>query len=73
MREYEQPPLDAAIDDALKDYIASLQQRQEKVEAAVKLGKSLEETKAEFDSGEARLVEVIYNEIKDALAKSAIR
>lgn len=48
----------------LKDYIASLKQRQQKVKELVEKGKSLEETRAEFGADEARLVEVIYNEIK---------
>lgn len=57
--------------EGLKAYITTLKQRQEKVENAVKSGKSLEATQAEFGADEARLVEVIYSEIQAALKKAA--
>ena len=49
---------------ALKDCIASMQRRQEKVKALVEKGKSIEDTKAEFGADEAQLVEIVFNEIK---------
>jgi len=57
----------------VKDSIASMQRRQEKVQALIKNGKNLEETKAEFGPDEAGLVETIYNEIKASQSPTVAR
>ncbi|MBM3334144.1 MBL fold metallo-hydrolase [Candidatus Sumerlaeota bacterium] len=57
----------------VKDNIASMQRRQEKVGALIKKGKSLEEAKTEFGPDEAGLVETIYKEIKAGQSVTAVR
>ena len=51
--------------DGIKKLIAQMKERQDKVKALVDAGKPLDEVKAEFSEEESRLVEVIYNEIKE--------
>jgi cyclase len=50
---------------AIMDHINQIKQQQEKVRQLVKKNKSLDEIKSEFTENEARLIESIYNEIKD--------
>lgn len=51
--------------DGIKKLIAQMKERQDKVKALVDAGKPLDAVKAEFSEEESRLVEVIYNEIKE--------
>jgi glyoxylase-like metal-dependent hydrolase (beta-lactamase superfamily II) len=51
--------------DGIKKHIAQMKERQNKVKALVDAGKPLEAVKAEFSEEEGRLVEVIFNEIRD--------
>ena len=48
----------------VRDHIAQMRRRQEKVKALVEEGKSLEEIKAKFDEDQGRLIEAIYGEVK---------
>jgi len=48
----------------VKHHIEEMKKIQAKIKSLVKQGKSLEEIKAEFEKDHARLVEVIFNEIK---------
>jgi glyoxylase-like metal-dependent hydrolase (beta-lactamase superfamily II) len=50
----------------IREHIGQMRKRQAKVKALVEDGKSLEEVKGEFDESEGRLVESIYNEIKNS-------
>jgi len=50
--------------DAIRKHIAQMKRRQEKIGALVAGGKDLEEIKGEFEEGEARLIETIFNELK---------
>jgi glyoxylase-like metal-dependent hydrolase (beta-lactamase superfamily II) len=50
--------------DGIRNHIARMKKRQEKVKALVEKGKSIEEIKSEFESDEARLIETICSEIK---------
>lgn len=50
--------------ETIKNHIDQMKERQEKVKSLVKNGKDLEEIKSEFEENEARLIEVIYNEVK---------
>jgi cyclase len=52
---------------AIKDHISQMQARQEKIRSLIDEKRTLEEITDEFDENEARLVESIYNEIKDRL------
>ena len=45
--------------------IAQMKIRQDKVRALLKKGRSLEEIKGAFEENEGRLIETIYNEIKE--------
>ncbi len=51
--------------DGIEKHIAQMKERQNKVKALVDAGKPLEAVKAEFTEEESRLVEVIFNEIKE--------
>jgi cyclase len=53
--------------EGIKNQIALMKKRQEKVKALFKEGRSLEAVKNEFEENEGRLVEVIYNEVKGLL------
>lgn len=48
----------------VQQHLAEIVDFQEKVKGFVDQGKTLEETKSEFEQNEDRLVEVIYNELK---------
>ena len=48
----------------IQNHIDQMKDRQQKVKALVAEGKSLVEIKAEFDEGEDRLIEAIYDELK---------
>jgi glyoxylase-like metal-dependent hydrolase (beta-lactamase superfamily II) len=48
---------------AILSHIRQMEERQEKVQACVREGMSLEETQREFTENEARLVTSIYNEV----------
>ena len=50
----------------IRKLITQMKERQDKVRALLKKGKSPEEIKGEFGENEARLVETICNEIKEA-------
>ena len=50
----------------IRKLIAQMKERQDKVRAQLEKGKSPEEIKGEFEENEARLVETICNEIKEA-------
>jgi len=52
---------------AIKDHIGQMQARQEKIRFLIDEKRTLEEITDEFDENEARLVESIYNEIKEGL------
>jgi cyclase len=52
---------------AVKNHIEQMKKRQEKVKTLIEQGKSLEEIKSEFEENEARLIESIYNEIKNSI------
>jgi cyclase len=52
---------------AVKNHIEQMKKRQEKVKTLMEQGKSLEEIKSEFEENEARLIESIYNEIKNSI------
>jgi len=47
------------------DHISQIQKQQQTIKALIEQNKGLDEIKSEFDENEARLVESIYNEIKD--------
>lgn len=47
----------------VEDYINKMKERQVKIKSLMKKQKTLEEIKSEFDEEEARLVEIIYNEL----------
>jgi len=49
---------------AIKNHIAQMKEKQEKVKTLMKQGKSLEQVKAEFDQTEGRLIESIYSEVE---------
>ena len=49
----------------IKKHIEDMKKRQDKVKSLVEERISLENIKKEFQENEARLVEVIYNEIKE--------
>jgi hypothetical protein len=49
---------------AVKNHIAQMKKRQEKVKSLIKQGKSLEQIKAEFEQAESRLIESIYHEVR---------
>ena len=49
--------------EKVKNLIDKMRKRQEKVKALIEKGKGIEEIKSEFDQGQARLIETIYNEI----------
>ena len=51
--------------EGIKKHIAQMKERQKKVKALVDAGKTLDAVKAEFAEEEGRLVEVIFNEIKE--------
>jgi len=51
---------------AIKRHIEQMKKRQEKVQKLIEKGLGLEEVKSEFEENEARLIEAIYNEIKQA-------
>jgi cyclase len=51
----------------IKDHISQMQERQQKIKSLLEKNKSLDEIKSEFNENEARLVESIYNEIKEGL------
>ncbi|NIP25909.1 MAG: MBL fold metallo-hydrolase [Phycisphaerae bacterium] len=46
----------------IKNHIAKMKKKQEKVKALMKQGKNLEQIRAEFEEEEGRLIESIYNE-----------
>ena len=48
----------------IKDHIAKMKKRQEKVKSLIVQGKSLENIQAQFGEDEARLIRSIYDEIK---------
>ncbi|MBA7549866.1 hypothetical protein ES705_42364 [subsurface metagenome] len=50
--------------ETIKNHINQMIKRQEKVKSLVENGKGPEEIKSEFEENEARLIEVIFNEIK---------
>lgn len=50
--------------EGIRNHIAWIKERQEKVKSSVEKGKSLEEIKIDFKEDETRLIESIYNEIK---------
>ncbi|MDH5386073.1 MAG: MBL fold metallo-hydrolase [Candidatus Aminicenantes bacterium] len=50
---------------AVKHHIEEMKQIQAKVKTLVEQGKSLEEVKKDFEENQARLVEAIFNEIKN--------
>ncbi len=50
----------------IKAHIDQMKKRQEKVKTLIGQDKGLEEIKEEFDDNEARLVESIYNELKES-------
>lgn len=50
---------------AIKDHIAKIKTIQQKVKALIAQNKTLEETKSAFDQSQARLIETIYNELKE--------
>lgn len=50
----------------IKKHIARMKERQDKVRALLEKGKGPEEIKGEFEENEARLIETICNEIKEA-------
>ena len=49
---------------AVKNHIAQMKKRQEKVKELVKKGKSLEQVSAEFEEAEGRLIGSIYSELE---------
>jgi glyoxylase-like metal-dependent hydrolase (beta-lactamase superfamily II) len=48
----------------IKEHIAQMKEKQEKVKTLMKEGKNLEQIKAEFDQTESRLIESIYGEVE---------
>jgi len=46
-------------------HVNEMKIRQEKIKSFMKYNKTLEEIKTEFPENESRLVESIYNELKD--------
>ena len=50
--------------DAIRRHIDQMKKCQEKVKALIAKGKNIEEIKGEFEEGEARLIETIFNELK---------
>lgn len=50
--------------EVIRNHIDQMIKRQEKVKSLIKNGKGLEEIKSEFEEDEARLIGVIYNEVK---------
>jgi len=49
----------------IENHVGQMKKRQEKIRALIAQGKSIEEIKSEFEQSESRLVEAIYNEIKN--------
>ena len=49
----------------IKDHIEQMKIRQEKIKALIEKGASLSEVKGAFEENEGRLIEAIYNEIKE--------
>ncbi|MHC4629590.1 MAG: hypothetical protein ACYTDV_21665 [Planctomycetota bacterium] len=50
--------------DGIRKHVDQMKKRQEKVRALVADGKGLEEIKGEFEEGQARLIETIFNELR---------
>jgi sulfur transfer protein SufE len=50
--------------ETIQKHIAEMKTRQEKVGSLIQKGKTLEEIKKEFSENESRLIESIFNEIK---------
>ncbi|MHC4293143.1 MAG: MBL fold metallo-hydrolase [Planctomycetota bacterium] len=50
----------------IREHIGKMRKRQTRVQVLIEDGKSLEEVKSEFDEDEGRLIESIYNEIKNS-------
>ena len=48
----------------MRNHIAQMKKRQEKVKELVKQGKSLEQVMAEFEQAEGRLIGSIYSEVE---------
>ena len=49
----------------IQNHIAQMKEQQEKVKALIEKGKSLDETKGEFEENESGLIETIFNELKN--------
>jgi cyclase len=49
---------------AIKQHIEQMKNRQQKVQNLIERGLSLDQVKGEFEENEARLIETVYNEIK---------
>jgi cyclase len=49
---------------AIKQHIEQMKNRQQKVQKLIEKGLSLDQVKGEFEENEARLIETVYNEIK---------
>jgi cyclase len=49
---------------AIKKHIEQMKNRQQKVQNLIERGLSLDQVKGEFEENEARLIETVYNEIK---------
>ena len=50
--------------EGVRNHIEQMKKRQEKVEALIREGKSIEEIKSEFNENETRLIETIYSDIR---------
>ncbi len=50
----------------IKNHIDGMKKQQQKVKALIEKGKNIEEIKSEFEENQARLIEAIYNEIKES-------
>ena len=53
--------------DGIRNHIEQMKKIQEKVKSLIEKGRNLGDVKSEFKENEARLIETIYNEIKNSL------